>query len=429
MLRLTISEYGQIRRSQIPAAILRSLQQFDEHFAKQTGDTVFDWSQLSCIRAKSYVGVVQIGDLQIELLPKIDEPPDSPPTGYQNSRQNLLYMLGMASRLPFHDRDLASQRLRRLPLWEALIRAFATKLLTELRRGQCHAYQYREEDLACIRGRILVQQQLTQNATRRHKIRVGYEEFTNDILLNGILKAGCLRLLALTTIVETQQLLRECMLELADVASRTIGLDDFEQVRLDRNSERYRELLEFCRLVFLGSTPSAESGQNRTFSLLFPMEVLFEEFVGRCLKKFAHHLEFARTEVHLQSANNRRWLLRDLHGSGRFQLKPDILIRAGQEVPRVVLDTKWKRLSSDVTDAKNGVSQGDMYQLYAYANRYHCINNILLFPSVPDATPKTYMLEDSPSTRLRVEFLNLDYDLRQHPERLVANLKHIVGEI
>ena len=50
-----------------------------------------------------------------------------------------------------------------------------------------------------------------------------------------------------------------------------------------------------------------------------------------------------------------------------FLLKPDILVRKGLS-PRVVADTKWKRL--DPRSADLGVSGEDVYQVLAYVHRY-----------------------------------------------------------
>ncbi|WP_294533625.1 hypothetical protein [uncultured Rhodoblastus sp.] len=34
------------------------------------------------------------------------------------------------------------------------------------------------------------------------------------------------------------------------------------------------------------------------------------------------------------------------------------------------IDTKWKRISARIDDPKQGVSQGDVYQMMAYAHLY-----------------------------------------------------------
>jgi len=60
-----------------------------------------------------------------------------------------------------------------------------------------------------------------------------------------------------------------------------------------------------------------------------------------------------------------------------FLLKPDILVRKGRS-PRVVTDTKWKRL--DPRSADLGVSGEDVYQVLAYAHRYATDTAVLIYP-------------------------------------------------
>ncbi|HWL08261.1 MAG TPA: McrC family protein [Planctomicrobium sp.] len=432
MRQITIVEYGTIRRDDLGQRLLRGLQTFDELHARDSGETIFDWSFLHHVKAKSHVGVVQIPGLAVEILPKIDdatspEARSTQETSFKQARHNLLYMLSVAGKLPFHERDLAALELQNLPMWEALIRVFVRRLLQELRRGQQHQYVYREERLGSVRGRILLSQQCSRSKGLEHHLFVGYDEFQNDTWLNRILKAACTRLLPVTRLSQTQQFLRESLLELADVKTRHIEPHHFDKVQMDRNSERFAELLEFCRLVFLGATPSPQSGQKSSFSLLFPMETLFEEFVGGILRRNAEYWGLQRSQVHLQAQSRRKWLLRDSQERGRFRLKPDVIIDGPDGQPAVILDTKWKRLLSDQEDSKNGVSQADIYQLYAYSHRYRCDNNILLFPKVSGVTCKSYKLDGSAlERRLKVEFLDLNFNLRIQRKRLLDEIAELL---
>jgi 5-methylcytosine-specific restriction enzyme subunit McrC len=65
--------------------------------------------------------------------------------------------------------------------------------------------------------------------------------------------------------------------------------------------------------------------------------------------------------------------------AGRFQTRPDIMILQGDR-PVLLIDTKWKRLSSRVDDPKQGVSQSDVYQMMAYGRIYGCPKLMLLYP-------------------------------------------------
>lgn len=430
MKTITILEYEKLPRSKIPVHTLRELQTFDEQQAHSSGDTIFDWGFLQFIKAKSYVGVIQISGFTIEVLPKIDTKDTQAveSASQQNCRQNLLYMLSQVRRIPIHERDLASQKLQRLPMLEVLIRIFARKLLLELRRGQQHQYLYREEELPYIKGKLITNQIGNRNVGRKHLHTIGYDEFVNDTWLNRILKAACTRLLKMAINSRTGQYLREALLELSDVESCQITVQDFESVVFDRNASRFEELFEFSKLVLLGTSPSSTSGQSRTFNLLVPMEVLFEEFIGVTLKSHAGKFDFNRNQIHMQARKRRKSLLRNEAGKGKFWLKPDVLIEDLNGHTSIILDTKWKRLLTDQQNSKNGVSQSDIYQLYAYANRYRCRNNILLYPSAGGIVGKKFQLDETvDQTYLRVEVIDLSYDLRKNKDRLIQQLQQILS--
>ena len=58
-------------------------------------------------------------------------------------------------------------------------------------------------------------------------------------------------------------------------------------------------------------------------------------------------------------------------------MRPDIVLKKGDRT--IVLDTKWKSLIND--PGKNyGISQADMYQMYAYSKKYETPEIWLLYP-------------------------------------------------
>ena len=61
----------------------------------------------------------------------------------------------------------------------------------------------------------------------------------------------------------------------------------------------------------------------------------------------------------------------------KFELRPDIVMK--RDGRTVIMDTKWKTLIND--KGKNyGISQADMYQMYAYAHKYDTPEIWLLYP-------------------------------------------------
>lgn len=419
---LSVVEHGSIPRSTLGAAC-RELQRLDERWAETKGETIFDWSRLHAVKAKSWVGVIDTGEVSIEILPKIEG------LSTTEARKNLLYMLAMAGDLPVRERDMASLDLDRTTLLDALIFAFSERLLDELRIGLDHAYVVREENASFVRGKLLINEHLRRNIGHDERVYVAYDEFVSDTPLNRILKRGCRILMRRTRSNAAEQNLRAALLAFDETSDVAIARHHFDSVQLSRASNRFEPLLEFCRIVLLDGAPTLRSGERSSFALLFPMERVFEGFIARALVRNAHAIGVSRQQLAIQARGSQRWLVSDAASRGRFRLAPDVLLH-GVAKPKLLLDTKWKRPLPTNEDKKNGVSQGDIYQMVAYATRYDCDDNVLLYPHVPGVSAKRYSLPVSPVARdIRVEFVDLSKDLFKHRAEFVAELRRIVGGV
>lgn len=434
MRRVIIREYGCFARDSVEPRLLRRLKRFDHACASTSGQTVFDWADVNVIRAQNYVGVIQLRGLIVEILPKITEivdpvaPFDVGLKERELAQKNLLYMLSVAGEIPFEERQLADQRSHRMPLIEALIDVFARALVRELRRGIPQAYVDRRENLVFVRGKVLHAINARMNAAHRERLFSEYQEFLADTPLNRILLATCCQLQQLYLRPRTLMALGEAELDLADVSHVQVTQEMFNSINLNRSTERFSAILGFCRMVLLGQTFVPGLGRARTFSLLFPMEKVFEGFVGGFIRRYPLEMGLTSAQVRLQSVGAAKWLVRTADGTGRFRLRPDILIEDSNGKTRSILDTKWKRPRTDVEDAKNGIAPSDMYQLYAYANRFNSPDNVLLYPAVAGVTPKVYYLEEAGvARRIRIEFLDITRDLYARRSELAGDLRRLLG--
>src|SRR5437660_8173913 len=222
-MRIVSPEFGSLDRHQLNPRALSRLKKLGQPYVAN-GRPVFDWSDSNRLRVQNYVGVVQVPGLTIEILPKVGSPPEAlidpeipVPAEWAQAQKNLLFMLTVAEYIPFKEWDLASLRTTRMPLFEALVSAFGRRLMKELRRGLDRAYVRREENLSVVRGKLLTGIHLRVNAVRPDRLYIAYDDFNADTLLNRVLKRTCQRLLPLAALAGTQQLLRECLIDLADV--------------------------------------------------------------------------------------------------------------------------------------------------------------------------------------------------------------------
>lgn len=104
----------------------------------------------------------------------------------------------------------------------------------------------------------------------------------------------------------------------------------------------------------------------------------------------------------------------------QFALRPDIVIRKGDKT--VILDTKWKRLYKSEKN-NYGISQEDMYQMYAYSKKYKTSEVWLLYPLNEDMrnhTPIEFYSGDNTYVRLFfVDVANIEDSLKELKQRIV----------
>jgi 5-methylcytosine-specific restriction enzyme subunit McrC len=433
MKLISIPEYGRIQRSEIGEKLLHRLQRFDEKKFYTSQGHIFDWNYLHYIKALNYVGVVQIPGLVIEILPKVDTTISRDVSPYEKkdsqknlAQKNLLYMLSLTGNIPARDRDLANLSLNKLPLLEVIVLIFITCLLEELRKGLDSSYIQIKENLRYLKGKLLFNQNIRLNAAHNERVFVIYDELISDTLPNRIFKATCYTLLCMIKLNRTQQLLREAILYFSNVSDCHIEKHHFEKVQFNRNTERFSTLMDFCRIIYCQASPAPSQGMMDTFSLLFPMEKLFEEFIARFIQRNCSAFNLRRNMIHIQSKNMKKWLLRDESGSGKFRLKPDIVIDGASEDHKIIIDTKWKRLDGGPEGHIHGLSQADLYQLYAYANQYNSSNNILLYPKTDGISNKSYSVFDDENKKLRIETINLNRNLLKEKIAFLADLKQVI---
>lgn len=315
----------------------------------------------SQVRPAQYVGAVQIGGRTVEFLPKIEQ--TDVEVNLPAVRHNLLQMLLVAYDLEGVTPGKATLEQSSDGWLDILMRLFSRALAEQLRRGLIRRYREEAEDLPTVRGSLQIEEQMRRNLVHRERSACAYDEFDENHALNQLLRAAIRRMLRVASNNTTQQALRELLPAFEGVSDVAPTADWMDRVTLDRGSARFSLCLDMARLFLRGATTGLYAGDQISFALLFDMNDLFERFVARTLRR---RLRGSGFEVSIQ--DSRYHLVRDLKSSQRlFRLRPDIVVRK-DGMPRCVVDTKWKRLLPE--ERKLGISQGDLYQMLAYAEGY-----------------------------------------------------------
>lgn len=374
---LCVTEYQAIRRGDVfspeartvTADQFRRLERFNEKLEKTRRIQAFRHGARNTLVAQNFVGVVHLGTFQVEVLPKID-------VQEHQVRRNLLQMVAETVGLKLHGQELASIRIADKSILEVLIRLYCDLLWEAVHKGIVRRYERRQDNLTVLRGRLNVAQQLRHNVARPDRLHCTFDEFTPDNPLNQALKAALRVLLRCVKSESSSKKIAEllfCFDEVSDVPGSAIR---WSGVGTDRLSERYSPLLRMARLFIEGDTPDLTSGAGDGFAVLFDMNVLFEEYVGRQVRHVANQRGF---QTRLKGP--RRHLASREDGTQCFALEPDIVVME-KASPAAVLDTKWKRLK--FAGDYESVSTSDLYQMFAYARQYQCSSVILLYPHHPE---------------------------------------------
>ncbi len=349
--------------------LLRERKALDLSITPSTGESA-KWT----LTPSSTVGAVEVGDLSVLIEPKI---------GIRQLLSLACYAIG---KVKFQASDFDLPEESALP--DALALAFTKAARHAFSRGLLHGYRTEEEALLTVRGRIRFDEQIRRRPGILLPIEVRYDEFTDDILANQLVKAAAHRLgrMPLRS-PEARRGLGWVAGMLDNVSFREWPPNAVPEVTFDRLNEHYRGVVTLARLVLRHGAFESRRGEVRASGFLMNMNDVFQEFVTVALRE--------KLGVSADTLNER--IVPSLDEGGRVHLKPDLVWRDGGHCV-FVGDAKYKRIDGSVPNA-------DLYQLLAYATALDLSGGLLIYAK-GEREPATYMVRHS-AKRLEVTALDL----------------------
>lgn len=223
------------------------------------------------LRASHWVGVVQTGDFELRINPKVP--------------MNRLLFLMSYTMDTVRWKNLYAAFADADDLVTAIAHAFLFHVESALSRGVLQGYQHREDSLPVLRGRVRVDDQIRRRYGLPVPLEVSYDDFTIDILENRLLKS------AARILMQTRQLPDEFRRRLVRI-DRTLDPVGIVQpsrwlpdVPIDRRNRRYAHAIYLAQLILRSSSIEFEAGSGHGTSFLVKMYDLFERFVTLALTK------------------------------------------------------------------------------------------------------------------------------------------------
>ncbi len=350
---------------------------------------------------KEYVGVIQVGGLTIEILPKADKA-NNEEDGAAKWQSILLNMLRECSKLKTNSISSANLKLKSNSILDLYFEIFIQEVEYLLRSGLVKKYRKTSNNLNVIKGQLNVPKQIAKNLLHKERFYTKYTVYDHKHILHEIIYKTLRVIDKINTSSYLKDRLNRLFMDFHTMPDIKVNQKTFENLKFDRKTSGYKNAINISQLILTNYSPDVVSGGNNLLAILFNMNDLWEEYVFVKLRKYASRNNF---KVFGQQSK-RFWNYRTL--------KPDIVIV--KDNTKFIIDTKWKSIKNG-----NDVSTEDLRQIFAYNEFWNAQKGMLLYPNVNEMED----FEDEYKDRrkfCKLGFITIEQDSSLFAERIIDKI-------
>ena len=304
---------------------------------------------------KNYVGVIQVGGLTIEILPKADKKADADKNLWQSV---LLNMLKVCKRIQVESVSETQLKKRYHSILDVYFELYLTEIERLVNKGFIKRYQKSQSNQNALKGKLLFVKNIHQNLVHRERFYCEHQVYDRNHLLHQILYKG-LRILKTFVNDALRDRLNRLLFEFQEIENIEISEKHFRKIVFDRKNSDYQKAFDIAKIIILNYSPSLNYGSENLLTLLFDMNALWEEYIFRILQKHKKDEE----KVSRQDSK-KFWKNKCIY--------PDIILQIEQKT--FVIDTKWKIIET------NNPSDEDLKQMFVYNLHWDAEKALLLYP-------------------------------------------------
>ncbi len=332
--------------------------------------------------------------------------------------KNIYYMLSYAfSELKLKEyEDLASEKFDSIHNLFAAILAVGTG--RQLKQGLFREYAGHRENTGTLRGRIDMPGTVRNRLSRRPMLCCDFDELSENILLNRILKTAAMLLIGHDQTDRTRRdALKREMLFFSGVDPIDPKSVRWSAIRFHRNSGTYRLLIGLCRLLFEGMLLTTDAGECRLASFLDDqrMSSLYERFLRAYYAREHPGLSAAAAQI--------PWALDDGVDAMLPVMQSDITLSKGSTV--LIIDAKYYSRTTQTQYDISKLHSANLYQIFAYVKNRdaafgkapHSVSGMLLYAATDESVQPDCAYRMS-GNRISAGTLDLNRDFSDIRQRL-----------
>lgn len=300
--------------------------------------------------ATNHVGAISTPSLTVEVLPKVflgETREDR-----EKNRAHLLRILAFTDFIDIRESEISGKGLVSMDIYEIIRFLYSKRLLREAENGIHRAYETFEGNERFLKGRLDIAKNIRANHVLRDKFHISYDELTEDTPLNRTFRAATMQELPRSG-NPSRRFLAPLSVTFSELSTDSpIGVDiQSAERKFNRTSLRFRPSFNIAKTIIGRTSPTTYIAKGSDIvDFTFEMDVLFEMFVAKFLKRFKDAFLPQPSYVFPQFTRH----------FGDLVIRPDVVIKTRDTT--LVIDTKYTRLPT----AQDKINE-HLYQVYAYA--------------------------------------------------------------
>lgn len=316
------------------------------------------------VQFNEYVGVIQVGDTVIEVLPKADKHD----ANEKLWRERLIGMLKAVGQFDVKSPGSGHLKIKSNSILDLYFELFVNEVEYLLHTGLVKRYRQREGNVTALKGSLQFGKHLQQNLIHHERFYVRHTHYDVHHQLNAILYKAVKLLSRINRNSDLQSRIGALMLNFPEMQDLKVYESTFEKIIYTRKNQHYQNAISIARMLLLQFHPDLSKGRNDVLALMFDMNVLWEKFVLASLRKY-------NPDKATIADQTSKYFWKPDKGN-RSSIKPDIYIT--KDTMKIVLDTKWKNLNG------RNPSPEDLRQMYVYHEYYGAGKVALVYPGAED---------------------------------------------
>jgi 5-methylcytosine-specific restriction enzyme subunit McrC len=329
---------------------------------------------LNSITFSQWVGVLQVGNLIIEVLPKADEARysgDCREEAVHRWKSVLMGMLRKVGKLNLRHSEDTDLAVAKQNLFDIYFQGYLDEVETLIHRGLVKKYRKEDKNRNALKGKLKLSTHIRKNVVHKEKFYTEALVYDRQNPWNQIL-LDALRVTAnKTTNGRIKSKALNIQLNFPDWQSKKYSKADFDKLVYDRKTEGYRKAIQFAKLILLSLNPQIASGKENVIAILFDMNKLWEEWL---LASFKSSSLAQKREIKVHGKRQLDFLV--VNKSFKKKIESDILIEDLSNNKMLVLDAKWKR------PYQGKPADDDIKQMFVYNLMWDSMEAWLVYPKV-----------------------------------------------